>query len=88
VSDRKYHIDKRAETIFDGLTREKISPDQLLRTRQVAKLLAVSEAWLEQLRLNKQGPKYIKLSERSLRYKMGDILAWLQVRARSTREVA
>jgi predicted DNA-binding transcriptional regulator AlpA len=89
MSDRKkYHIDKRAQDIIAGLVRDNISPDQLLSTAHVAVLFGVSVPWLEQLRLNKEGPKYIHLSSRCVRYKMSDILAWLKVRARSTREAA
>jgi predicted DNA-binding transcriptional regulator AlpA len=98
VSDRKkYHLDKRAQDIIDRLVREykdllkerntkdrdnKISSDQMLNTRQVAVLLGVSEVWLEILRSKKQGPKYIVLGPRCVRYKVGDLLAWLKVRAR------
>ena len=100
MSDRKsYHIDKRAQDIIDRLVREykdllkerkdrdnKISLDQMLNTRQVAVLLGVSVMWLETLRHKKQGPKYVVLGPRCVRYKISDILAWLKARARSTRE--
>jgi predicted DNA-binding transcriptional regulator AlpA len=82
VSDRKsYHIDQRAQDIIDKLIHGKISSDQLLSTPQLATLFSVSEAWLEQLRLNKRGPKHITLGHRCLRYKMSDVLAWLESRA-------
>ena len=89
MSDRKrYHIDRRAQMIIDLLIRENISPDQLLSTTQLAVLFGVSVNWLEALRLEKQGPKYIVLSPRCLRYKMSDVLVWLKARARTTREAA
>jgi hypothetical protein len=89
MSDRKkYHIDKRAQDIIAVLIRDNISSDQLLSTAQLAVLFGVSVNWLEALRLEKQGPKYIVLSTRCLRYKMSDILIWLKARARSTREAA
>jgi predicted DNA-binding transcriptional regulator AlpA len=103
VSDRKrYHLDKRAQDIIDRLVREfkdllkdrkdrdskTISLDQMLSTPQLAVLLGVSEVWLETLRQKKQGPKWIVLGPRCVRYRMGDILAWLKARARSTREAA
>lgn len=67
---------------------ETISLDQMLSTPQLAVLFGVSEAWLEILRQKKQGPKYTVLGPRCVRYKMSDVLAWLKVRARSTREAA
>jgi predicted DNA-binding transcriptional regulator AlpA len=88
VSDRqKYHLDKRAQTIIEMLVRKEkdrkpISKDQMRNTRQVAVLFGVSEVWLEILRQKKQGPKYVVLGPRCVRYKVGDLLAWLEVRAR------
>lgn len=87
MSDRKkYHLDKRAQDIIAVLIRDNISPDQLLSTAQLAVLFGVSVNWLEALRLEKEGPKWIVLSPRCVRYKMSDVLAWLKARARSTRE--
>jgi hypothetical protein len=66
VSDRKlpkHHLDKRAEDILDKLIREKLSDDQLLSKPQTATLLGVSIPWLDQRRLRKEGPRYIKISE-------------------------
>lgn len=89
MSDRqKFHIDKRASTIIEMLVRKEtdrkpISKDQMLNTRQVAVLFGVSVVWLELLRQKKQGPKYIVLGPRCVRYKVGDLLVWLQSRARS-----
>jgi predicted DNA-binding transcriptional regulator AlpA len=89
MSDRKkYHLDKRAQDIIAVLIRDNISPDQLLSTAQLAVLFGVSVNWLEALRLEKEGPKWIVLSPRCVRYKMSDVLAWLKARARSTREAA
>jgi predicted DNA-binding transcriptional regulator AlpA len=99
VSDRK-----RAQTIIDMLVlnykdllkdsnnkdrdHKTISLDQLLSTAQLAVLFGVSEVWLEILRQKKQGPKWIVLGPRCVRYQVSDILAWLKIRARSTREAA
>jgi predicted DNA-binding transcriptional regulator AlpA len=100
VSDRKrFHIDKRAETIIDMLLRNykiidtknrdnAIYLDQLLSTKQLAVLFGVSEIWLEMLRSKKQGPEWIVLGPRCTRYKVGAVLAWLKARARKSREAA
>lgn len=93
MSDRtKFHIDKRAQTIIEMLVREykdllkdrdsKDGMDQLLTTPQLAVLFGVSEIWLETLRKKKQGPKFIVLGPRCVRYKISDVLAWLKARAR------
>lgn len=67
---KRFHIDKRAETIIDMLLRNykglvdtkgrdnnTIFLDQLLSTKQLAVLFGVSEIWLETLRQKKQGPE-------------------------------
>lgn len=95
---KQYHIDKRAQTIIDMLVRDHksllkdrkakdrddntISLDSLLSTHQLAVLFGVSEVWLETLRREKAGPKWIALSSRCVGYKMNDVLAWLQARAK------
>lgn len=102
MSDRqRFHIDKRAETIIDMLLRNykglvdtknrdnnTIFLDQLLSTKQLAVLFGVSEIWLETLRQKKQGPEWIALGPRCIRYKISDVLAWLKARARSSRKAA
>lgn len=101
MSDRKrFHIDKRAETIIDMLLRNyknldtktrdsnTIYLDQLLSTKQLAVLFGVSEIWLETLRSKKQGPEWIALGPRCIRYKLGSVLAWLKARARESRKAA
>jgi predicted DNA-binding transcriptional regulator AlpA len=59
--------------------------DQMLSTPQLAVLFGVSEIWLETLRQRKQGPKYVVLGPRCVRYKMNDVLSWLKSRARCAR---
>jgi predicted DNA-binding transcriptional regulator AlpA len=102
VSDRqRFHIDKRAESIIDMLRRNykdlvdtknrdknAVYLDQLLSTKQLAVLFGVSHVWLELLRQRKQGPKWISLGPRCTRYKLSDILAWLETRVRANRKAA
>lgn len=59
---------KKAATIQDM---------QLLDTPQVAKLLAVSVRTLEDWRLLRKGPAYVKMG-RTIRYRLVDIQAWQQ----------
>jgi hypothetical protein len=81
VSDRKFHLDKRANKILDNLIREKLADDQLLSPRKAACLLDVSIPWLELMRRTKRGPRYTKLSARCVKYKVKDIRAWVEARA-------
>jgi predicted DNA-binding transcriptional regulator AlpA len=46
----------------------------------VAVWLSVSVPWLEIGRTKNYGPKYIRLSERRVRYKRSDVLEWLASR--------
>jgi hypothetical protein len=81
VSDRKFHLDKRAEGILAKCIREELSDDQLLSPQKCACLLDVSIPWLELMRRTKRGPRFTKLSDRCVKYKVKDIRAWVRARA-------
>jgi hypothetical protein len=73
------HLDKRAEQIladpaFDG------KADDLLTTREAASLLGVSVQWLEIRRGRDDGPPFILLSKRDVRYPLDKLRAWLESR--------
>jgi predicted DNA-binding transcriptional regulator AlpA len=52
---------------------------RLLRQAEVAKMIGMSEAWLEQSRFHGTGIPYIKIG-RSVRYRSQDVQRWLQER--------
>jgi hypothetical protein len=52
--------------------------DTLLDTLAVADWLGVSHQWLELARCKKFGPKFIRVTPRSIRYRKGDILDYLR----------
>jgi predicted DNA-binding transcriptional regulator AlpA len=52
--------------------------NRLLRQCDVAEIIGMSEAWLEQCRFQGRGIPYIKLG-RSVRYFEDDIQAWLEM---------
>jgi predicted DNA-binding transcriptional regulator AlpA len=81
-TNKRHHLDRRVRQIAADLENSNASPDQLYSTKQLAKLLAVSEAWVEICRHRGEGPRWIKLSPRCIRYKRTDVLAWLTERAR------
>ena len=81
---KRHHIDRRADATLDVLFSRNIPADQLLNTKQVAVLLNVSQQWVEIARQKGEGPPFTALSKRCIRYRMGDFIAWLQARRRSS----
>ena len=53
--------------------------NKLMRQSEVAELIGMSEAWLEQCRFRKTGISFIKVG-RSVRYRYEDVMAWLEAR--------
>ena len=80
-SPKKHHIDRRADQIVaDGVG----AADDLLDTRQVADWLGVSIQWVEIGRSKNYGPKFTRMSARSIRYLRGDVLKWLKARTHAS----
>lgn len=57
-------------------------PDQLLDEAGAAKHLAVSPRTLRNWRTRGGGPKFVKISDRCIRYRLRDLLEWLEKRTR------
>jgi excisionase family DNA binding protein len=55
--------------------------DDLMTEEQVAKLLTVSVSTVKRLRASGQGPRYLRISERVVRYRRRDVDEWMQRRA-------
>lgn len=53
------------------------APPQLMTTREAAAYLQVSEMQLHVLRKKGNGPKFLQPTERTVRYRLSDIEAWL-----------
>jgi predicted DNA-binding transcriptional regulator AlpA len=82
---RTHHLDKRAADLLVALGGG--SMDDLLTTKEVSLWLNVSTQWIEIGRHKKYGPRYVRLSQRCVRYRRGDVLDWLASRTHSsTRE--
>lgn len=65
-----------------------ISPFRMLRQKDVAEMLEMTESWLEQMRLRGGGPLFCKFGK-SVRYKSEDIYAWIDMQRRcSTSQTA
>lgn len=51
--------------------------EKLLDTSNVSELLGVTKNTLQIWRHQGKGPKYIKLSKRAVRYRMSDVIEWV-----------
>jgi predicted DNA-binding transcriptional regulator AlpA len=81
----KHHLDKRAHLLLAEIAGG--DDDQLLNTKQVGALLNMSTQWLEGARHRGNGPRFVVLGPRYVRYRRGDIRAWLDARVHAhTRE--
>ena len=54
----------------------------LLTSKEAAKLLKVSLSWLAKARMRGDGPPYIQITRRSIRYREDAVLLWLKGRQR------
>ena len=54
--------------------------DDLLKPSDAAEILNVSDIWLKKQRLAGAGPKFVRLSERLIRYRRSDLIAWVEMR--------
>jgi hypothetical protein len=79
----KFHIDKRADRVLD-LIHHDADPNQLLTTKEESRLLNASTQWLEGGRLRGYGPPFLKLSDKMVRYRLGDTVEWLKTRTRQS----
>ncbi len=63
------------------------NPAEYVCTKGLAKILGVSEEWLEIGRCKGYGPPFVRLTKRLVRYRLEDIEAWMKERTyRSTSE--
>ncbi|RVU07011.1 DNA-binding protein [Novosphingobium umbonatum] len=53
----------------------------LMKTSEAAAFLGVSQSTLEKLRLSGNGPRYLRIAGRSIRYRVADLDAWAEAGA-------
>jgi hypothetical protein len=58
-----------------------MSPDQYVDTDGAAKFYDVTPGYLKKLRLTGNGPRFTRLAERAIRYRVSDLIAWAEQRA-------
>jgi len=52
----------------------------ILTTQRASEFLNISERTLEAMRSKGKGPKYVRMGQRGIRYRMKDVLEWLESR--------
>ncbi|HOP48720.1 MAG TPA: helix-turn-helix domain-containing protein [Desulfobacteraceae bacterium] len=63
--------------------------DVLLTEKDAAVFLSLSPRWLQKHRLTGDGPQFVRISHRCVRYRKRDLLDWMENRfRRSTAEDA
>lgn len=55
-------------------------PDALLNVRQAAARLGLSKSTLDKMRGKGKGPRYIRSTDRAIRYDPKDLDAWIEAR--------
>ena len=60
------------------------NPDSLLTERQLAEELGYTPRALQQWRRAGTGPKFVRVSARSIRYRRRDVLEWLEEHTRTS----
>ena len=55
--------------------------DKLLDQSAAAEILGVKESCLEQWRCRRQGPPFLKIGKKLVRYRAAELAAWLDSRA-------
>ena len=74
----RHNIDRRADQVIADSNGG--DDDDMLSSQEVANWLGVSIQWVEIGRTKKWGPKFHKLSPRKVKYRRGDVRAWLNER--------
>ncbi len=72
-----HHLDRRAPDLIEASAG---SPEDLLKTREVAEWLRVSTQFVEVGRSRGFGPPFLRLGPTRIRYRRADVLGWLEER--------
>ena len=59
-------------------------PAALLTETEAAKLLKFTRRFLQARRVRGDGPNFIRISSRAIRYRRADILTWIEARVRTS----
>lgn len=61
-----------------------VDPDQLFRPQEAASLLGLTVRCLENWRRAGEGPPFVRISHRAVRYRRSDLRRWLAGRMRGS----
>ena len=53
---------------------------RVFRTKEAARYVGLSPAWLERARVLGHGPRFLRLGDRAIGYCVDDLEAWLETR--------
>lgn len=79
---KRHHIDARTEQVTAALERIAKDDDTLFSTKELAALFGVTVTWCKIRRMRGEGPDWIALAPRCIRYRKRDIVKWLDTRKR------
>lgn len=71
---------RSAATLRATPSAQVIRPDALLNVRQAAARLGLSKSTLDKMRAAGKGPRYVKSTDRAVRYDPADLDAWIAAR--------
>lgn len=60
-----------------GLSEVRVAVPVLLKQSMVAELTGLAESTLKKYRMTGEGPRFIKMNHRTVRYRAEDVCAWL-----------
>lgn len=81
----RHHLDRRADEVAERVA-DNADPDENLTESQAVVLTGYSAQWFQRGRWAGYGPPYVKVG-RMVRYRRGDLVAWLRERVhKSTAE--
>jgi predicted DNA-binding transcriptional regulator AlpA len=83
---KRFNLDARTGQIIAVLQTAAVTDipdDQLITSKQLAALFGVSLQWVEIARHRGEGPKWVAISARCIRYRMVDVIEWLQERGKA-----
>jgi predicted DNA-binding transcriptional regulator AlpA len=83
---KRFHLDKRAASLIN-IGHIQFNEDDLISTKQLAEWTGTSTQLWEIQRHHGEGPPWIKISPRRVRYEVRDVLKWLASRTCAPVEV-
>ena len=66
------------------LTPSNWQPFMLLKTFQAAEFAGTTARHFEDLRRSGTGPKFVRLSRKAVRYRLSDLIAWIESNIKSS----